>query len=92
MTMVAAPALRQRSIAVLLQAPNPFSPVRNGLGSNEDVSGEVDQVRALLAEEVIVEVRLHQGQGFTGALFFFGSLRTLLVFQFSQCAFSLAKE
>ncbi|KAG0516957.1 hypothetical protein BDA96_01G308300 [Sorghum bicolor] len=62
--MVAAPALRQRLIAVSLQALNPFSPVHSGLGSNGEVSSEVDQDHALLAEEVIVEVRLQQGQGF----------------------------
>jgi hypothetical protein len=90
--MVAAPALRQRLIAVSLQALNPFSPVHSGLGSNGEVSSEVDQDHALLAEEVIVEVRLQQGQGFIGALFFFGSFRMLLRFQFSRCAFSPAKE
>lgn len=49
---------------VLLQAVNPSSPMRSGLGSNGEVSGEVDQVHALREEEVIVEVRLYQGQGF----------------------------
>jgi hypothetical protein len=67
--------------------------VRSGLGSNGKVTSEVDQVRALREEEVIVEVRLHQGQGFIGAFFFFfGSFRMLLRFQFSECVSSPAKE
>jgi hypothetical protein len=53
--------------------------MRSGLGSNGEVSGEVDQVHALREEEVVVEVRLYQGQGFIGAFFFFfGSFRMLL--------------
>jgi hypothetical protein len=64
---------------VLLQALNPSSSVCRGLGSNGEVFGEVDQIRALWEEEVIVEVWLHRGQGFIGAFFFFfGSFRMLL--------------
>jgi hypothetical protein len=78
---------------VLLQALNPSGPVRSGLGSNGKVSDEVDQVRALMEEEVVVKVRLHQGQGFISAFFFFfSSFRMLLRFRFSQCASSPAKE
>jgi hypothetical protein len=41
----------------------------------------VDQVRAL-REKVVVEVRLHQGQGFIGTLFlFFRSFRMQLRFR-----------
>jgi hypothetical protein len=39
----------------------PPIPVRGGLDSDGEVSGEVDQVRAL-REEVVVQVQLHQGQ------------------------------
>jgi len=70
----------------------PLRPVRGGLSSNGEVSGEVDQVRAL-REEVVFAVRLHQGQGFIGAFFFFfGSFRMLLRYRFSECASSPAKE
>ena len=58
MTMVAALVLRQRLIAVPLQALNPSGPVCSGLDSNGEVSGEVDQVCALLAK-VVVKVWLH---------------------------------
>jgi hypothetical protein len=62
----------------MLQPLNPSGPVRSELGSSGEVSGEVDQVRAL--QEEVVEVRLHQGQGFISAFFFFGSFRMLFRF------------
>jgi hypothetical protein len=53
--------------------------MRSGLGSNGEVSGEVDQVHALREEEVVVEVRLCNTPGVIGAFFFFfGSFRMLL--------------
>jgi hypothetical protein len=41
-------------------------------------TGEVDRARALQDEEEVVEVQLHQIQGFIGVFFFFGTFRMLL--------------
>jgi len=59
-------------------------PASGGIGSNGEVSGEVDQVRAL-REEVVVAVHLHQFQGFIGTLLMFCSFRMASGFEFSEC-------
>lgn len=65
-------------VAVPLQPLN--HRVCSGFGSNGEVSGEVDQVRAP-REEVLVEVRLHQGQGLIGTLLSSCSFRMVLRFE-----------
>jgi hypothetical protein len=62
---------------VVLQAPNPWA--CGSVGSNGEVSGEVDQIRAL--REEVIEVRLYQGERFIGMFYTSLFARQILLLQ-----------
>jgi hypothetical protein len=76
-TVAAVAALQQGLMCDSVVGSEPLRSGAPRIRIQWEVSGEVDRARAFQDEEV-VEVQLHQIQGFIGVFFFFGTFRMLL--------------